>query len=35
VATPEEVASAVLYLALAQACFVTGQIFHVDGGTLL
>jgi len=35
VATPEEVAAAVLYLASARAGFVTGQILHIDGGTLL
>ena len=34
-AVPEEVASAVLYLASRQAAFVTGQILCVDGGALL
>ncbi|HQY70903.1 MAG TPA: SDR family NAD(P)-dependent oxidoreductase [Pseudomonadales bacterium] len=34
-ATPEEVAGAVLYLASSRAGFITGQILHVDGGTLL
>jgi NAD(P)-dependent dehydrogenase (short-subunit alcohol dehydrogenase family) len=35
VAKADEVAAAVLYLASQQAAFVTGQILHVDGGTLL
>jgi NAD(P)-dependent dehydrogenase (short-subunit alcohol dehydrogenase family) len=33
IAKPEEVA--VLYLASERAGFTTGQVFHVDGGTLL
>jgi len=35
VAKPDEVASAVVYLASDHAGFITGQIFHVDGGVLL
>lgn len=34
-AKPEDVAAAVLYLASERASFITGQIFTVDGGTLL
>jgi 2-hydroxycyclohexanecarboxyl-CoA dehydrogenase len=35
IAKPDEVASAVVYLASDHAGFITGQIFHVDGGVLL
>lgn len=34
-ARPEEVASAVVYLASERAAFITGQIVRVDGGVLL
>ena len=35
IAQPEEVAAAVLYFASSRASFITGQVFHVEGGTLL
>ncbi len=35
IATPEEVSSAVLYLASSRAGFMTGQVIQVDGGTFL
>ena len=30
--TPDEIADAVVYLASAQASFITGQIINVNGG---
>jgi len=35
IARPEDVSAAVIYLASDRAGFVTGQVFTVDGGTLL
>jgi NAD(P)-dependent dehydrogenase (short-subunit alcohol dehydrogenase family) len=35
VATPEEVASLAIYLASDKASFITGQVYPVDGGSLL
>jgi enoyl-[acyl-carrier protein] reductase III len=31
-ATPEDIANAVLLLCMEEASFITGQIIHVDGG---
>ena len=33
IATPEEIASAILYLASAEAGFVTGATWQLDGGS--
>ena len=35
VGLPEEIAAAVAYLASPDAAYVTGQVLHVNGGSLL
>ena len=35
IGTPEDVASAVLFLASPEASFITGEILDVNGGTLM
>jgi 3-oxoacyl-[acyl-carrier protein] reductase len=34
-ATPQDVASAVMLLASEHASFITGQMLHVDGGLVM
>ena len=35
IATPEDVAGAVVFLAVGHSDYITGQIFHVNGGALM
>jgi 3-oxoacyl-[acyl-carrier protein] reductase len=35
IGTPEDVASAVLFLASSEAAYVTGATLHVNGGMLM
>jgi 3-oxoacyl-[acyl-carrier protein] reductase len=35
VATPEEIAGPILFLCTAQAGFITGEVFNVNGGAVL
>lgn len=32
---PEEIAAMAVFLASEQAAFVTGQVYHVNGGSLM